>query len=492
MKIKKLLVSAVSMLFICSANVFAADTVRVGLEKNFKGVSSITAINNDILVTANGKTYDEKINGGYTMSHISKSYYKLNASYSSYTETVTKTPAYTGYSCIPVLTDNGWTLYFTTNKKPSANVTQVTTGKNAILFANNGVNKFIVDSSTPVQISSASGILDLQKGKYRDKLEFYVTGNSITGVNVIDREHYLYGVINSEMPASWPLEAQKAQAVAARTYISATTNKHTGYDLCDNTNCQEYNGTANETEAGRKAVDETAGVEIFYDNKPINAVYFSSDGGATYNSEDVWSATIPYLRGVVDNNEKEYKEWTRTFTYGEITNMCNAKGFNIGTVSKVSAEYNANGLCIGLTFHGSSGVKTVTKEEIRTVFSGTSGGSLLSRNFVLGDGGISNVPVVHTVSKDGTGSIALNQIVAKNSVNQDSKIQNFAHLYSKNGDKSSIAVQQSSPSTSEVKIVGKGYGHGVGMSQYGAKALAENGYTYQDILKYYYTNVEIK
>lgn len=470
-------------------SVFAQGTIRIGLEKYFKGVGSITATNNDINVIANGKSYDVSMNGGYNMKHISKSYYKLSEKFNSYTDVKNRTTAYTGYSCIPAVTDNGWSLYFTTDKKPSGNLTSVTTSANAVVFANNGKNIFISDTTSPVQISSDSGILDLQKCKYRDNLELYISGNAITGINVIDQEHYLYGVVNSEMPSSWHLEAQKAQVVAARTYIAATGNKHKIYDLCDNTNCQDYNGTTKETENGIKAVNETAGKVAYYDNKPITAVYFSSDGGATFNSEDVWMSKVPYLVGFADSYEKECKQWNRTYTYSDITNMCNAKGFKIGTVNDITAKYNANGLCIELTFKGSSGSKTVTKEEIRTVFSAAKDGSLPSRNFVV-NGGKTQVPNVSILSKDGKSTMPINSIVAENSIGENNSIQNSVVAYSSDGSKNTISTQSSN--SNSITIVGKGFGHGVGMSQYGAKAMAESGKNYIDILKYYYKGIEVR
>lgn len=485
------LVFIISMIFM-SATVYADNTIRIGIEKYFKGVSSITITNSDVNVYVKGIKHPVALNGGYTMSHISKNYYKLNGEFSTYSEAVSKTASYTGYSCIPVLNDNGWSLYFITDKKPNGEFTSVQTGSFAIVFANNGVNKFITDTSSPVQISSESGIMDLKKGKYRDKLELFVSSGIITGINVIDIEHYLYGVVNSEMPSSWPLEAQKAQAVAARTYVIATGCKHNIYDLCDNVNCQDYNGTAKETEIGRQAVDETASMEIYFNGEPISAVYFSSDGGATQNSQDVWLSTVPYLTGIKDEYEKECKQWERTYTYSQLTNICSAKGFGIGTVNKISAEYNQYGLCTGLTFIGSSGSKTVTKDEIRTVFNVSSEGSLPSRNFVLDTGESTTVPSVYILGKDGSNTVALNNIVAENSVGENSKIDNSVSTYSSNGNKSTIAAQTTKASTTGVTMKGKGYGHGVGMSQYGAKGMAEAGFKYTDILKYYYTGVDIK
>ncbi len=459
------LTALMCLMFTVIANADENNTVRIGLEKYFSGVSSITINNSDVNVIANNKSYDADISGGYTIKAISKDYYCLNEYFDTYSEAYEKTSQFAGYSCIPALTDNGWSVYITKDKKPGGDLKEIRTGSYAAVFSNNGKNIFIADSASPVQVSSDSGIVDLVSCQYRDNIEINISGSSITAINVIDKEHYLYGVINSEMPASWPLEAQKAQAVAARTYIEATGNKHDKYDLCDNTNCQDYNGITKESELGRQAVDETAGIEIYYDNEPISALYFSSDGGATENSEDVWISEVPYLRGIVDEYEKEYKEWTRTFTYSELTNMLSAKGYNIGSVNRVMAEYNDRGLCYGITFFGSNGSKTITKEEIRTVFSASKEGSLISRNFIIEGDGSADVPDVYIAGKDDNSSISLNSIVAVNSLGETVKIQNSAVASSSGGNTTNISAQQHTSNTNGITIIGKGYGHGVGMSQ---------------------------
>lgn len=492
---KKNLLCAV-ILFLCIAFpcVVNADdnTVRIGLEKYFKGVSSITVNNNDLNVINSDKSYDVDTNGGYTVKTISKNYYCITDFYDTYNEAVDKVADFTGYSCIPALTDKGWNVYITTDKKPDIDVTSIKTGSNAVVFSNGGKNIFIADCSVPVQISSDSGVVDLGECKYRDNIEINVNGGTITAINVIDKEHYLYGVINSEMPASWSIEAQKAQAVAARTYIAATGNKHDIYDLCDNTNCQDYNGIAKESELGRQAVDETAGIEIYYDDEPISALYFSSDGGATQNSEDVWLSEVPYLRGITDEYEKECMEWTRTFTYSELTDICRAKGYNIGTVNKIVPEYNDKGICMSITFYGTNGSKTVSKEEVKTVFSVSNDGSLISRNFKIDGADSVEIPSVYIVGKDENTNILLNNIIAENSFGETIKIENSVVASAADGDKTIISAQQQNGNNDSITINGRGYGHGVGMSQYGAKAMAEAGFSYDEILKYYYSGIEVK
>ena len=135
---------------------------------------------------------------------------------------------------------------------------------------------------------------------YRGRLEVFVNSRgSLTVVNVVPLEEYLLGVVPSEL--SLPqLEAQKAQAVAARTYAVANLNNYgsKGFDLVPTVWSQVYKGVAIETRMGTQAVNETRGLVATYNGKPINAYYTSTCGGRTENSENIFDTAEPYLRGV--------------------------------------------------------------------------------------------------------------------------------------------------------------------------------------------------
>lgn len=441
-----------------------ADTIRIGLENNFKNVSSIT-VNDSVMGVGIGDGEKYSIAGTYTIKPVTGNYYIIGEYFDTYAEANAKLPAYTGYNCVVALTDKGWTIYVRTDGK-KLNKTTVNTGDYCVGFAYEGKYKFIVDGSSPARVNAYDGIIGVGDNYYRDDIEIYREGSTLTAINVVDEEKYLYGVINSEMPSSWSIEAQKAQAVAARTYMERCKGKHDTYDLCDGVHCQAYNGTQYETEAGITAVNETKGLCIYYDGSLIEAVYFASDGGATIDGAEAWGYETPYLKGKSDIYEKEYKEWTREFTYSELTDMCNTKGYNIGNVIKVEAEYNDNGIVSGLTFRGSKGMITLEKDEIRTVFSATSGGSLYSRNFTVTSGADKNTAEYSIYNEDSGENTEVSSDEAQ--------------------------IVTTGGTAGVVTLTGKGNGHGVGMSQYGAKGMAEEGYTFEDILKFYYTDVEIK
>ena len=470
-----------------------ADTVRVGLEKNFKNVSSITISDSSMTVgIGDGQKYS--ISGTYTVKPVTGEYYQIGKFFDTYDEASAKLTDFTGSSCIVALTDKGWTVYIRTDSK-KLDYDIINTDNYCVGFAVNGSYKFIADGTSPARVGASDGVIGVGDNLYRDEIEIYRQGNLLTAINVIDEENYLYGVINSEMPSSWNKEAQKAQAVAARTYMMRSKGKHSEYDLCDGVHCQDYNGTKNETEAGKTAVNETKGLCIYYDDKLIEAVYFSSDGGATLSGSEAWGGETPYLIGKIDNYEKEYKEWTREFTYNELTNICAAKGYNIGNVITVEAEYNSNGIVTALTFKGSKGMKTVKNEEIRTVFSGSSEGSLMSKNFVVTGGATTTTTgdSVYVIGSAGVAEEAGNTISAQNNNGQMGALGKTFVAESSNGTKKLEApVTTTTGTAGVVTFTGKGYGHGVGMSQYGAKGMAEAGYSFMDILKFYYTDVEIK
>ena len=159
------------------------------------------------------------------------------------------------------------------------------------------------NSLKPVAFSSTNERLAPVRvdGKaYRGRVEVFVNSRgSLTVVNIVGLEDYLRGVVPNELglPA---LEAEKAQAVAARTYAVANLNQfgEQGFDILPTTRSQVYRGFSSESQMGTQAVNETRGIVATYDGKPINALYTSTCGGRTENSENVFDFNEPYLRGV--------------------------------------------------------------------------------------------------------------------------------------------------------------------------------------------------
>ncbi|WP_352400805.1 SpoIID/LytB domain-containing protein [Anaerotignum sp.] len=362
----------------------------------------------------------------------------------------------------------------------------------------------------------------LNGNNYRGMLSFAINGAVMTAVNIVGLEDYLYGVVPSEMPQSYEMEALKAQTIAARTYAMTKLSTHTsyGYQLCDGINCQVYKGYSGEATRTSQAVDETEGEVACYNGKPIEAVFSASTGGYTENSENVWYNVVPYLRAVPEIAEDGNNAWTVTLTLDDLDVLLDKKGENLGTAQDiVITKLSTGGRVQEMQIVGSRGTKTLTKEDIRTYFSATSSGSLPGKMFTInGKGGEIGVYRVESgkgqsnnqTSPTKGGSLASaaakNGIVAKTE-GALSSIDGKTITVVGGGSGSSSNNTNSNPSEDyEVYPVnistvdnsgrfvfeGVGRGHGVGLSQKGAQSMAKLGYTYDEILKHYYTGITIE
>ena len=356
----------------------------------------------------------------------------------------------------------------------------------------------------------------LNGNPYRGMLTFSVTDSAMTAVNVIDLDEYLYGVVPSEMPRSYEKEALKAQAVAARTYAMTKLGAHTdsGYQLCDGTNCQVYKGYSNEADTTTAAVDDTEGEVACYNGNPIEAVFSSSTGGYTENSENVWWATVPYLRAVPEIAEYNNNAWTRELTLDELSDLLETKDEGIGKAEDiVITKLSTGGRVQEMQIVGTAGTKTLDKETIRTYFSGACG-SLPSKMFTInGKGGeigqhgaeIAAKTEIPVKSGGLLAAAADKGIIAKTDgtlshlngkkLSVDVEVSDAAAKQTVSVDNSDYEVYSVNISTvknDKFVFEGVGAGHGVGMSQNGAQAMAQMGYDYEEILKHYYTGITIE
>jgi stage II sporulation protein D len=268
---------------------------------------------------------------------------------------------------------------------------------------------------------------------YRGVLELKPTDQGVTVINQLAMDHYLYGVVPSEMSASWPMESLKAQAIAARSYAAANMGKHRsrGYDVCDTDECQVYAGAASEAARSNQAVDGTSGQVLVYGKKIIPAYFHSSSGGYTENSEDVWLQKLPYIRAVQDFDQKSpHFSWFKNVSAQTIAAGLARQGVDVGdivNVNPVSRSYS--GRVKEVQVVGTAGSRTVRGETFRIA------AGLASTLF--------------NVAPVGEGQ------------------------------------------PSEFTFAGRGWGHGLGLSQWGARGLAEAGYGYMQILGHYYPGAQL-
>jgi stage II sporulation protein D len=379
---------------------------------------------------------------------------------------------------------------------------RVSTNQKAIISLQ-GKNIFINDKPVAaikysiVKIKNDSEhYITVNGSPYRGDIDFHLTHSSagLTVVNTLPIEQYLYGVIAREISPEWPLEAVKAQTVAARTYAMYNMNKHQedGYDVCSTTDCQVYGGVKSEDPRAMKAVDDTAGQVIMYQGKMIAAYFHSNSGGYTENSENVWSTYQPYLRGVVDYDQNSpYYKWEKRLTPSELTVAMNKAGYAIGTVSAielaplsnkhmVSAQRGISGRVKVVQVIGTNGRARLTGEKFRTMLGLKS--TLFDLRVMVQMGQKLEFEIA-----DSNGDMDNKQV----DVNlPPSAEQGFIT------DK--IEIHRIMGRPGEVIVVsGFGFGHGIGLSQWGAKAMAEQGpqgnTTYfQEILKHYYQGTTIK
>ena len=337
---------------------------------------------------------------------------------------------------------------------------------------------------------------------------------TLNSINILNVEYYLYGVLNGEMHHAHPLEALKAQAVAARSFALTNYNTHSeyGFDVCSGTHCQAYKGYSDEYKETCTAVDETAGLAIYAGGKVVPGYYFKNSGGHTQDSIDVWGGKFSYLTGVEDKYSPSYP-WSVSFTFAELEQKLTAAKKSVGTLKKVAiSERNSAGAAAELTFTGDVGAATLTKESVRTFFGA---GLVKSTMFSFGDAEISPDD---TDSGDDQGAVFMyngntkktlpEKIYAIGSGNKTVQIKGN-DSYAGNGTaavKLSAVASGGNTGTSAASsasaletvtagplvINGLGYGHGVGMPQDSAIEMAKQGFTFDEILQYYYTGIEIR
>jgi stage II sporulation protein D len=193
----------------------------------------------------------------------------------------------------------------------------------------------------PLLFQPGAAALSL-KHRYRGSIQVDVTGGKLRAINVVGLEQYLYGVVPSEMPFKWLPEALKAQAVAARSYALAT-RRSGAFDLYPDTRSQVYLGIEHEKPSTNAAVDATAGQVLLYQGQVAKTYFFSTSGGRTASSEDVWGEPVPYLVSVPDPYDtiSPYHDWgPLAFTGAKLAKLLKIKGQQI---VDLQPELNASG-----------------------------------------------------------------------------------------------------------------------------------------------------
>jgi len=282
----------------------------------------------------------------------------------------------------------------------------------------------------------------VNKKPYRDIIYIRKINNKLSVINEVGIENYIYGILKMETNPEWPLEVLKAQAVVSRTYAVKRIGRHQeeGFDFCSEVHCQVYRGVNGEDKRTNYAVDLTKGEVLTYKNQLADTVYHACCGGRTENPENVWSTyqqSPEYLKGVICKyckSSKHYR-WEKIINEELLIQKLNNSGYKIDKLLSIkiyskSKTGRAKEIAIKYIYNNNRHTLVLLANRFRLIVDPW---QIKSTNFV---------------------SI----------IKQDKK-----YIFS-----------------------GKGWGHGVGMCQEGAKVMADKGYDYRQILEYYYPGTEIQ
>ena len=420
---------------------------------------------------------------------------------------------------------------------------------------------------------------------------------NITVINYVGLEDYVKGVLPYEIDPDWPAEAQKAQAVCARSFALGTSKHNEYYELCNTTNCQVYLGANRATEASDAAVDATQGEYLTYNGEPVIGYFFSSDGGATEDAVNVWGGDYPYLQGKEDPYETYDSSWSVTLTAEEIRQKLVSAGYSIGTVANVEVTRRTDTDNVNeVTVTDTTGKQVVIRrDDCRTVFgldsiryTITPNASASTAATLPQSTSVKIQPCTHVVTVDGervdpqgyningynfyklrdiayilngtdsqfnvtwdgannriilTDDAAYQEVGGEMTSSASAEIKNVSESdstivldgktlsltgYRINGNNyykirdvgSALGFSVDFDPETEIVLIGSanagqddtqddpndetpitnaasytfngsGWGHSVGMSQWGAYGMAQQGFGYEDILKFYFTGIEI-
>ena len=337
-------------------------------------------------------------------------------------------------------------------------------------------------------------LVEVNNRRYRGTVEIFRTqgATGMTAVNVLTVDEYVYGVLVRTLTPEWPEQAIKAQAVTVRTFglYNVGRHKNDGFDLCDTSDCQIYEGQTSEDAKILKAVEDTRGMVVTYQGYLAAAYSHISSGGYTENSETVLMKAYPYLRGAPDFDQTSpFFRWQKKISPSEMEGLLNGAGFKIGPltaieISKrmpapmVAPDRGVSGRIRTLTFVGKDGIASPTGEQIR---------ELLSLPSTLFDISVA-VPITNIESNviDSYGDRDNKQIqINLPPASTGALITDRPGVHRITGQKNET-----------IYIDGFGWGNGIGFSQWGAKSMAEKAINpgsdyYVSILKHYFQGVRI-
>ena len=303
------------------------------------------------------------------------------------------------------------------------------------LVIKKGIDSIIIDPGSlkaRIRVVSEKDFFVYKGNQYRGQFVLFPAANDKAEIiDVVNLEDYLYSVVPSEMPASWPLEALKAQAVCARTYAvkEILHNRKNHYDIKSDTSSQVYSGIAREHDKSGQAVNETKGILATYDGEPIQSFFHSNSGGITEKPENLWGSKIPYLKSVKSPYCKEGKNYAWKFVLPQASADSKFARYAVGTVQNIQVLGRTSSDRVDLIeITGSRKTVRIKGKEFRDI---VGAGTVKSLRF--------------GIKKD------LNGFYVK----------------------------------------GLGFGHGIGLSQWGSYSMAKDDQDFKNILKFYFKGISL-
>jgi len=288
-------------------------------------------------------------------------------------------------------------------------------------------------------VSKASGgVLRINGRRYRDSVIINCRDSKLTVINELGLEDYINGILPKEVNPAWPADALKAQAVISRTYVEKNLKKHekNGFDVCTETHCQVYGGMESEDKRTSTAVEATRGEVLVYKGELAQSLFHASCGGHTENPNCVWTwegRAPEYLRGVKDKfcKDSPHNYWKNSVSAEFIRARLVKSGYSVGAVSKITiAGRDSSGRPEKLVVKHSRGTLSLNPSKFR---------------------------------------MAIDPWIIKSAL--------ITCIRTKGGN---------------FIFEGKGWGHGVGLCQWGANIMGGKGYDYKKILKFYYPGTEVE
>ncbi len=290
--------------------------------------------------------------------------------------------------------------------------------------------------TTPIRIiPKKDATIYINNRRFRGEVDIFQNPQKLfLVVNVVELESYIKGVLYHEVSHFWPMESLKAQAVAARTYAAyqMQMNHKKDFDVTNDIYSQVYGGRGSERYRTNIAVDRTKGLILTYQGRLFLTYFHATCAGHTENASELWDQDLPPLRGVecFFCRHSPHMKWKKNFRLKDIQDQLNAKGFNLGLIKEIRIIERNN----------SGRIKTVEiemRDEKTAEISGKDFREIVGPNVIKSN-------------------------------NYEIKMQGYY-----------------------MDIIGKGWGHGVGMCQWGASQMAAEGYSYEQILGNYYPGADV-